>query len=243
MSTQSMLSIEEQRWGGRVRAGCTVTFWSLLVPRLVTNVIAFSLPFVGAGPVYLKWARAIHTAGALPLLIGVAMLTAPPPLGRTTWLRWSGWLLRIVVVVEGGCRLLRSATDFVSVPAISAYTERVAASNDLAFVVVAATYLTAVNHRLGVTHMHREIWTACLVFVCMKVADWGLDAGGAGWYSSLPVVVLGMLYATVMAVWGLLILWRFRRVFCRFLDHRCLRCGYSLANLLENRCPECGLPS
>lgn len=241
-AAQCTVSTEEQRWASRLRAGCTVTFWFLLIPRLVTNLIALALPFVGVGAVYLKWARAIHTAGALPLLIGIAMLTASPPSGSGMWVRRSGWVFRIVAVVEVGCRLLRSAADFASVPAISTYAGGIAASNDIAFVIVAATYLAAVNHRLGVTHMHREIWMACSVFVGVTVVDLGIDASAPEWYSSFPVVLLGMFYASAMALWGLSILWRCRRLVGRLTDDLCVQCGYDLRGQPIPRCPECGTP-
>lgn len=236
------MSIHEERWYEMVRSGLTVTFWLLLIPRALASFVGFALAIAGAGPQHLKWATLIHTAGGLGLLLGIVVLTTTDPNLHSRWIVLRAWVFRIVGLSELLVRLVHSGADFAGTDAIGALAVELNDATGAALVVAGAAYSLALTRRLVLSKLRREIWTAGSIFVVLSVSDWIIVIYGPEWYASKPLMAAGMLYGVSIAVWGLSILWRLRRAFRRVLQNECVACGYALANLPEDRCPECGTP-
>lgn len=232
--------IDVERWHRTVSSGITVTFWFLLIPRGVASLGGLALGIAGAGPHHLKWATLIHSVGALGLLLGIVMLTTTDPHLHSRWILLRAWVLRIVGLSELLVRFVRTGAQFAGLGAIAGLAVELTDATGLVLVIAGGAYLLALTRRHALIALDREIWTAATIFVVLSVIDWIIGMCEVRWYTSGTMMGVGMLYAVCMGVWGLSILWRLRRAFRRILQNQCVACGYALANLPGDRCPECG---
>lgn len=231
----------DAQWPRTIRSGAGLVFWFLLLPPLLTNLVAFMLPFIGGSSAHLKWVGLIYTFGGFPLLVGIMKLTAAPTLGvsKRTF-DYTRQVFRVFASADVIARVVKSLLTFASGPGDSLYVVLPLMLLDVAWVVSATVYLTGLCQHFGTRKLVHEMSVAAFGYVVLTILIWGLDPTG----EKPRAMALGLVSLFVLSVgmgtWAVSIVWRFRRIVGRICVGRCVDCGYILKGLPGRVCPECG---
>lgn len=222
--------------------GTNLIFWSLLLPPVIINIVAFSLPFIGYDSSPLFYFRFMYVLRGFPLFVGVTMITSKVwnihdkfkptgqwllifvSLGVVLWfisqlMVWVAedelnvWIFRTLI-------LFRNMAEFVGILIGLQYLERW------------SLYLENVSLAKKFDYY---FWIYLTVALGMSVVDYLIDRP-----NYVFVFFTSFLFETIVYCWGFVLLYRFRHQIRCILKSMCIQCGYLLYGLPNPRCPECG---
>lgn len=227
----------------RLYVGMTILFWSLLLPTVIINGVAFSLPWLGYSfsPIYYFYLIFVFS--------GVLLTSATWLIASTMWrldtsFKSIGLCFLIAVFMETALwvivQMLRSLIMDDRIGYWS-YAGTFFIRNIAEFIAVL----------IGINFFHRWLrfwrftslaekfdnyfWIYFIVMLGLDVIDYLIE------YSEFGAIYFLLVSSNiVVCCWGFLLLYHIRNCIGRIVRSECIQCGYLLFGLPNPRCPECG---
>jgi len=223
----------------RLRTGTRLICWASFLSALFGQGYAFLLPFLGGSMSDLHWTLLIYAVGAIPLCIGVWLLSSFD--SDTNRIYVTG--LPFLALIYVGCLWLRYLRVF------DENSERVVFVGESSAEIFGTLLVFIYIRRIAMRFEKMRFGTIALITGVLYATVIFLGVYGGILAQRLPslqaamgsmVDVMPLLLQLGVGMIAFPVVWRFGSEIEKMVRGRCLRCGYDLAFGKTGRCPECG---
>jgi hypothetical protein len=221
-------------------------FWVTLVSDVAIILGATIIALLDASRVWLLWIRFVDAIAGLPLLVGVFLVTRPMPYDMSV--RGADGLrraLRLIAMLAVLGELIRyEATAAGTWPAMPCAWTCKSLIVSIAILLL-YLYLARLATRFDEANLSRSLvliaWIAAIANVTIIFSIARIyEVAGMTRFTFYALSGTRRLFALVVWIWALRLLWNFGKRITAATEGRCFNCGYRLEGLQSHRCRECG---